>query len=152
MSKPEPRAKTNGRWTFPAKVGFVNQFLNGSVRPSSEIVLISCLIYPARDIQSFIITNGIQNRWLYILIASRLTDYDNRRYQRHAHQFRRTRPLSSGLRPSGSQVLTSWVVDEAAWNVCFYGAPQRYGWTSDNGARGSPFPIHVQLATVRESL
>jgi hypothetical protein len=87
MSKPEPRAKTGGWWTSPAKVAFTNPFLNGPVRPSSEIVLISRLIYPAQGYKSFIITKGIHNRWLYILSASSSTDYDNRRYWRHAHQF-----------------------------------------------------------------
>ena len=79
ISKPEPCAKTGGRWTSTAKVGFANLFLNEPVRPSSEIILISHLIYPAQGCQSFIITKGTQNKWLYILSASSSTDYNNRK-------------------------------------------------------------------------
>jgi hypothetical protein len=71
---------------FSSEGRLTYQFLNGPVRPSSEIVLISRLIYPAQGCQSFITTQGIQNRWLSIITASSSTDYDDMRHRRRAHQ------------------------------------------------------------------
>jgi hypothetical protein len=56
-----------------------------------------------------------------------------------------------GPRPNGSQVVTNWVVNEAAGRVRFYQAFMLFGWTcrGRNTRLTLSYPRNVQLTTVR---